>query len=70
MVRNPDNFIFRDVAYLEGQVYALYENGSIVKIEFNEPFAATTHFLVAGPKGETADRVYLVKSLDALFGIF
>ncbi|GMN31335.1 hypothetical protein TIFTF001_041575 [Ficus carica] len=69
-VRNPNNFIFRDVAYLKGQVYALCENGSIVKIKFNEPFAAATHFLASGPEGETADRVYLVKSSDALFGIF
>lgn len=69
-VRNPNNFIFRDVAYLKGQVYALCENGSIVKIEFNEPFAATTHFLASGPNGETTNRGYLVKSSDALFGIF
>ncbi|KAL5546621.1 hypothetical protein UlMin_006308 [Ulmus minor] len=72
LMSNPENYVFRDVAFFQAQVYALCDNGSIVKINFHEsgPAATATHLVVSNMEGETAERSYLVASPDHLYGVF
>ncbi|KAL5546620.1 hypothetical protein UlMin_006307 [Ulmus minor] len=72
LLSNPKNYVFRDVALFQGQVYALCDNGSIVKINFHESDLAATATPLdeSNTEDKTAERSYLVASPDHLYGVF
>ncbi|GMN29607.1 hypothetical protein TIFTF001_051729 [Ficus carica] len=78
-VSNPKEFFFRSVAYFEHQLYALCDNGSLIRIDFNGPITAKAEFVAPHPiqeyvgyqpHHEKTGRAYLVPSQDDLFGVF
>ncbi|GMN57738.1 hypothetical protein TIFTF001_026843 [Ficus carica] len=78
-VSNPKEFFFRSVAYFEHQQYALFDYGSLIRIDFNGSIAARAEFVGSHPMHEfvgyqphhkKTGRAYLVSSQEDLFGVF
>uniref|UniRef100_A0A7N2RB53 KIB1-4 beta-propeller domain-containing protein n=1 Tax=Quercus lobata TaxID=97700 RepID=A0A7N2RB53_QUELO len=70
-VTNPNNMKFKDVACFNGQMYGLCEKGMLVRFELDSPLSAEVHVISPHPEGVCEpQKLYLVESLDNLFGVF
>ncbi|GMN57745.1 hypothetical protein TIFTF001_026842 [Ficus carica] len=76
-VSNPKEFFFRSVAYFKHKLYALCDNGSLIRIDVNGPTEVESvaphpiqEYVGYQPHHEKTGRVYLVPSQDDLFGVF
>ena len=71
VVANPENLKFKDVAHFNGQIYALCDNGKLVRFEPVAPFANMVQVVADHPQDVGAHRkIYLVESLGNLYGVF
>ncbi|XP_050252534.1 F-box protein At2g26160-like [Quercus robur] len=70
-VTNPNNMKFKDVACFNGQMYGLCEKGMLVRFELDSPVSAEVQVISPHPEGVCEpQKLYLVESLDNLFGVF
>ena len=71
VVANPENLKFMDVAHLNDQIYAICDNGKLVRFEPDAPLADMVQVIVDHPQDVAAHRkIYLVESLGNLYGVF
>ena len=71
VVANPENLKFKDVAHFNGQIYALCDNGKLVRFDPVAPFANMVQVVADHPQDVGAHRkTYLVESLGNLYGVF
>ena len=71
VVASPENLKFKDVAHFNDQIYALCDNGELVRFEADAPLADMVQVIADHPQDVGAHRkVYLVESLGNLYGVF
>ena len=72
IVANPDNLKFKDVAFFNGQIYGLCDNGMLVCVELDAPGSAEVQIVSPPPEDawEPPQKLYLVELLGNLFGVF
>ena len=70
-VTNSNNMKFKDVACFNGQMYGLCEKGMLVRFELDSSLSAEVQVISPHPEGVCEpQKLYLVESLDNLFGVF
>ncbi|KAF3949556.1 hypothetical protein CMV_024586 [Castanea mollissima] len=73
VVPNPENLKFKDVAHINGQIYALCDNGKLVRFEPVAPSANMVQVQVIADHPQDVGahlKIYLVESLGNLYGVF
>nr|POE64591.1 f-box/kelch-repeat protein [Quercus suber] len=71
VVANPENLKFKDVAHFNDQIYALCDNGKLVRFEPDAPLADMVQVIAVHPQDVGSHRkMYLVESLGNLYAVF